>query len=198
MIGCNTKDHVFPTGRGRRVLRFDTAWGQGELVYTPEPFAVYCITLPGIRPDLPPISAVGQKAHHPSALAVKAALAAFFAGHKPEAIPKSWLSLDQLTPKEQAVLDVVSRIPYGATQSYGEVAEKAGFPQGGRFAGNALNKNPFPVIIPCHRVIRADGTIGGFGSGCEMKRRMIALEATTSQKDSRIQGQHKKKALTNL
>ena len=181
MTRPETRRHVLPTGRELRRLWFKTAWGQCRLVYTPEPFAVHRITLPGTgRPDLIPDSAGRQKPHHPSALQVKTILTAFFNGQQPETVPEAWLSWEPLTPAERAVLEVVRLIPYGETRAYGEVAEKAGFPRGARFAGNALNKNPFPVIVPCHRVIRADGSLGGFGSGCEIKQKMIAMEAATS------------------
>lgn len=169
-----------------RVLWYETAWGKGCLVYTPRPFAVCRITLPGVSPDPLPESDTGQKSHPSAALRVQTVLTAYFNGQSVETIPKTWLYRAQITPREQAVLEVVRRIPYGKTRAYGEVAKMAGFPRGARFAGNALHKNPFPVIIPCHRVIRADGSLGGFGSGCEMKRKMIALEAKMLQKRSRV------------
>jgi methylated-DNA-[protein]-cysteine S-methyltransferase len=183
-----TKSALSLACHGARIFRFDTAWGQSSLIYRPEPFVVYCLTLPGAEPDMLPATGDEKDGHHPKAMRIKTVLTDFFNGRRPETIPDAWLSWTQLTPKEQAVLDVVRHIPYGQTRAYGEVAEKAGFPRGARFAGNALNKNPFPVIIPCHRVIHADGSIGGFGSGCEMKRKMIAMEATTLLKGSRIQG----------
>ena len=188
MTGDKTKCAFYLAGLGARIFRFETAWGRSCLVYTPEPFVVYRLTLPGVEPDIFSVSGDAQFSHHPAAIRIKAILTNFFTGHRPEAIPDAWLSWTQLTQNEQAVLNVVRRIPYGETRSYGQVAKMAGFPRGGRFAGNALHKNPFPVIIPCHRVIRSDGSIGGFGSGCEMKSKMIALEAATLQKDSRIQG----------
>lgn len=77
------------------------------------------------------------------------------------------------------VLQAVADIPYGETLSYGEVAELAGAPRGARAAGTALARNPIALIIPCHRVIRADGTTGGYGGGAHgtaLKQRLLDLE----------------------
>jgi methylated-DNA-[protein]-cysteine S-methyltransferase len=74
------------------------------------------------------------------------------------------------------VLEVTSEIPYGGVQSYGEVAADAGSPRGSRAAGNALGSNPIPIVIPCHRVLRAGGALGGYGGGVERKRWLLELE----------------------
>ncbi len=69
-------------------------------------------------------------------------------------------------------------IPYGETRSYSWVARKADNPRACRAAGQALHHNPFPIVVPCHRVIGADGTLTGFGGGLEMKRRLLSLEGS--------------------
>ncbi len=74
------------------------------------------------------------------------------------------------------VLGVTSEIPYGGVLSYGEVAADAGSPRGSRAAGNALGSNPIPIVIPCHRVLRAGGALGGYGGGVERKRWLLELE----------------------
>lgn len=77
------------------------------------------------------------------------------------------------------VLAVVAEIPYGETRSYGEVAELAGRPRAARAAGTALAGNPIGLIIPCHRVVRSDGSTGGYGgglSGTRLKQRLLDLE----------------------
>lgn len=178
----------FFAGREIRVLWFETAWGRCCLKYASRPFSIFSITLPKTAPDVRPDAKKRSAAAHPSAILVGQAIADFFNGRQPAPVPEPWLATEQLTPNERAVLSVVRRIPYGATRTYAEVAGMAGFPHGARFAGNALHKNPFPVIIPCHRVVRSDGTTGGFAAGCEMKKKMIALEAAVVQKGSRIQG----------
>lgn len=74
------------------------------------------------------------------------------------------------------VLQVTSEIPYGGVLSYGEVAADAGSPHGSRAAGNALGSNPIPIVIPCHRVLRTGGALGGYGGGVERKRYLLELE----------------------
>jgi methylated-DNA-[protein]-cysteine S-methyltransferase len=70
----------------------------------------------------------------------------------------------------------VLKIRAGQTKSYKWVAEKINHPRSYRAVGNALNKNPYPGLIPCHRVIRSDGIIGGFSKGVLYKRRLLAKE----------------------
>lgn len=69
-------------------------------------------------------------------------------------------------------------IPYGRTASYGEIAGKVGRPKAARAVGLANNRNPIPIIIPCHRVIGADGSLTGYAGGLEMKRKLLDLEKT--------------------
>ena len=66
-----------------------------------------------------------------------------------------------------AVLDKLRSVPYGTTISYSELASLAGNPQAARAAGNACAGNPVPIVIPCHRILASDGTLGGFGGGIE-------------------------------
>jgi methylated-DNA-[protein]-cysteine S-methyltransferase len=75
------------------------------------------------------------------------------------------------------VLRRTSRIPYGSVASYGDVANGVGTPRGARAVGNALGSNPIPVVVPCHRVVRTGGAIGGYGGGLSRKRWLLALEA---------------------
>ncbi len=80
------------------------------------------------------------------------------------------------TEFEQKVWNALRKIPFGETRSYKWVAEKIGKPAAVRAVGRALLKNPIPVVVPCHRVIESDGSIGGFASGVETKRRLLDLE----------------------
>jgi methylated-DNA-[protein]-cysteine S-methyltransferase len=75
------------------------------------------------------------------------------------------------------VLRRTARIPYGSVASYGDVAVEVGTPRGARAVGNALGSNPIPVVVPCHRVVRTGGAIGGYGGGLTRKRFLLALEA---------------------
>jgi methylated-DNA-[protein]-cysteine S-methyltransferase len=79
-------------------------------------------------------------------------------------------------PFARRVLDVTSEIPYGGVLSYAEVAAEAGSPRGSRAAGNALGSNPIPIVVPCHRVLRSGGALGGYGGGLDRKRFLLELE----------------------
>lgn len=74
------------------------------------------------------------------------------------------------------VLRATARIPFGATRTYADVARRAGSPRASRAAGNALGANPIPIVVPCHRVIHADGGLGGYTGGLERKERLLRLE----------------------
>jgi O-6-methylguanine DNA methyltransferase len=84
--------------------------------------------------------------------------------------------LDDLPPFTRAVLKVTAGIPYGEVRSYRWIAKKLRKPGASRAVGNALARNPIPIIIPCHRVVRSDGAIGGFALGASWKRRLLELE----------------------
>jgi methylated-DNA-[protein]-cysteine S-methyltransferase len=76
------------------------------------------------------------------------------------------------------VLRQTARIPFGAVRSYGQVAAQAGSPRAARAAGNALGSNPIPIVVPCHRVLHADGGLGGYSGGLDRKRFLLALEGS--------------------
>lgn len=86
------------------------------------------------------------------------------------------VDLDGISPFQHRVLDKLRRIPYGKTRSYGWVAQAVGVPQGPRAVGQAVARNPVPLIIPCHRVVSSNG-LGGFGGGLDLKRLLLRLEA---------------------
>jgi len=80
------------------------------------------------------------------------------------------------TPFQQAVWRQLQDIPYGGTISYGELARRVGNPKASRAVGAANGANPIPIVIPCHRVIGADGRLTGFGGGLPVKRALLDLE----------------------
>lgn len=80
------------------------------------------------------------------------------------------------TPFQKSVWQAVSEIPFGRTASYGQIAEIVGSPKAGRAVGAANHDNPIPIVVPCHRVIGADGSLTGFGGGMPLKRKLLALE----------------------
>lgn len=87
------------------------------------------------------------------------------------------LDLANATPFQYTVWQIVRSIPYGQTKSYVWVARQIGMPRGAQAVGQALAKNPLPIVVPCHRVIGSEGDLGGFSYGLEMKRRLLQMEA---------------------
>ncbi len=81
-----------------------------------------------------------------------------------------------LTPFTRSVLRLTAKIPYGEVRTYEWLARKLGKPQAARAVGNALARNPVPILIPCHRVFRSDGVMGGFALGRAWKKRLLNLE----------------------
>jgi len=75
------------------------------------------------------------------------------------------------------VLDLLQQIPMGETLSYKEIAVRLKNPKGARAVGNACNKNPYPLVIPCHRVLGSDGNLTGFAYGIKLKRHLLDLES---------------------
>jgi methylated-DNA-[protein]-cysteine S-methyltransferase len=110
--------------------------------------------------------------------AVKAQLHEYFAGER--------LAFDLAlamagTPFERRVWSALTDIPYGETISYGELARRLDQPSAARAVGLANGRNPIAVIVPCHRVIGADGTLTGYGGGLERKRILLELESGQSR-----------------
>ncbi len=80
------------------------------------------------------------------------------------------------TEFERKVYIVVSKIPKGEVRSYKWVAEKIGCPRACRAVGGALSRNPNPVIVPCHRVVKSDGSLGGYSKGIALKKKILKRE----------------------
>jgi methylated-DNA-[protein]-cysteine S-methyltransferase len=127
------------------------------------------------RLEMPPWEAPAGASHDPDAFRdVEAQLGAYFAGELTEFdLP--------LAPTgsgfQLAVWAALRRIPYGETASYGEIAAEVGRPAAVRAVGSTNGRNPIAVIVPCHRVIGADGSLVGFGGGLPRKRLLLELEA---------------------
>lgn len=90
------------------------------------------------------------------------------------------------TEFQRNVLRAASRIPFGETQCYGDVARRVGRPNAQRAVGNALGKNPLAIVIPCHRVIASGGGIGGYTGGLDIKRRLMRIEGIELEKASAV------------
>jgi methylated-DNA-[protein]-cysteine S-methyltransferase len=105
---------------------------------------------------------------------VRRELDEYFAGTRQSfEVPLDW---SLVGPFARRVLGAAAAIPYGSVLTYTQVAGKAGSPRGSRAAGNALGSNPIPIVVPCHRVLRLGGALGGYAGGLERKRRLLELE----------------------
>jgi methylated-DNA-[protein]-cysteine S-methyltransferase len=90
-------------------------------------------------------------------------------------LPLDWRLTDGFRGRVQRA---IARIPYGQTRSYTEVARSAGNERAVRAAGSACGSNPIPIVVPCHRVLRSGGALGGYGGGLPMKRALLELEGS--------------------
>ena len=115
------------------------------------------------------------KAERHVALAARE-LGEYFAGKR----RKFTVPLDlQGTPFQVKAWKTLLRIPFGKVVSYGEEARMLGKPTAYRAVGSANGRNPIPIIVPCHRVVAGDGTLGGYSAGLPMKRKLLALEGVS-------------------
>ena len=80
------------------------------------------------------------------------------------------------TPFTRAVLEQTMKIPYGETRSYGDIARLINNPRAARAVGNAIHRNRLLIVIPCHRIIQGDGSLGGYAGREDIKRRLLSLE----------------------
>ena len=127
-----------------------------------------------LRPTKRELSLLARAAPSPESLRLRRQLERYFAD-EPVRFDVA-LDLSSGTPFQRRVWRACRRIPYGETRSYGELAHTAGCPRGARAAGGAMGANPLPIAIPCHRVICADGSLGGYGLGLPLKRTLLRIE----------------------
>lgn len=157
---------------------FRTAFGWSSITVTGG--NVINVVLPGISSSLQ-LKNVNNFSLEPDELSkdVISRICLYFEGENVDfsAIP---LNLPFGSEFSHGILDSCRKIPYGQIKSYGELANDAGFTNAARATGNILANNPLPLLIPCHRIVKADGNIGGFMKNIEgaadIKRKMLALE----------------------
>jgi methylated-DNA-[protein]-cysteine S-methyltransferase len=89
------------------------------------------------------------------------------------------LDLSTLTPFYRDVLAVLAEVPYGTITTYGALAQEVGCPRAARAVGSAMNRNPIPIVLPCHRVVGSDGSLTGYAGGLPRKRSLLALEGAS-------------------
>jgi methylated-DNA-[protein]-cysteine S-methyltransferase len=118
-----------------------------------------------------------QDTRHPVLLQAQQQLEEYFAGTRRTFTVKLDPSGTQFQNK---VWNALRTIPFGETRSYGQIADQIGSRKAVRAVGAANGRNPIPIIVPCHRVIGADGTLTGFAGGLAIKARLLALEGAVS------------------
>jgi methylated-DNA-[protein]-cysteine S-methyltransferase len=91
------------------------------------------------------------------------------------------LDLRSRTGFSRDILERLARVPYGEVTTYGTLAKEAGKPQAARAVGTVMNRNPIPIVLPCHRVVGSTGSLVGYGGGLDRKRLLLDLEAGRSQ-----------------
>jgi methylated-DNA-[protein]-cysteine S-methyltransferase len=138
--------------------------GVCRIAYTPDPDAV--------------AAAVGPRVlRAPRAVALaRSELDEYFAG------TRRHFDLDvdlRAAPFQRDVLTELARVPYGEVATYGELARRIGRPRAARAVGGALNRNPIPIVLPCHRVVGAGGSLVGYAGGLDRKRTLLALEGVS-------------------
>lgn len=90
------------------------------------------------------------------------------------------LPLDlRVAPFHADVLRELALVPYGRTETYGALAAKVGRPRAARAVGTVMNRNPIPIVLPCHRIVGANGSLTGYAGGLDVKRRLLQLEGAT-------------------
>lgn len=160
--------------------RFQTSFGNGAVVLRNGRVRRVLLPVQGeaIEARIARISPDAEPAPpgHPAAREAARTLEQAFEGG---ALPAGFLrriDWPDATPFQLAVLKACARIPRGEVKSYGELAEAAGFPGRSRAVGTVMAKNPLPILVPCHRVVRSGGAIGNYGGGAAMKRWLLERE----------------------
>jgi methylated-DNA-[protein]-cysteine S-methyltransferase len=153
------------SGVPRRLAYTSEGWGVGEVVLEGQVLLWHELPRPGVT--------AGGEAHPLADRFVR-----FFAGERDGFLDVE-IDLDEATPFQRAVAEALRRIPYGDVVTYGELAALAGHPGAQRAVGSFCAHNRFAIVVPCHRVVAADG-IGPYGSlGTDYKRRLLALEGAS-------------------
>jgi methylated-DNA-[protein]-cysteine S-methyltransferase len=143
----------------------------GELLITSEDGAITCLSMG--RPDGPALPDPEWRRDDAGLRAAREQLSGYFAG---ELTAFDLPLAPRGTPFQLRVWQALREIPFGQTISYAELARRIGSPRAVRAVGGANGRNPIAVVVPCHRVIEADGSLTGFGGGVERKRILLELE----------------------
>lgn len=145
----------------------------GEMVIAGDEDALHHVLLPGAPAAKSFMAEKGRRGRPASLAKAEHQLRAYFSG----GLVQFDLPLaPQGTPWQKQVWQALGDIPFGETRSYGDIARAVGKPKAARAVGRANNTNPLPVVVPCHRVVGADGSLTGYGGGLDLKERLLAHE----------------------
>ncbi len=161
----------------------DTPVGKLRVVASPRGI---CRVAFGARGQSGPDGAPAARRHLAAAVAQ---LREYFAGRRRHFRLRVELAGTRL---ERRIWRALCRIPYGSTVSYGELARRLGVPRAARAIGRACASNPVPVIVPCHRVVAADGSLHGFGGGLWRKRRLLEQEGVRRPQERATRPPHRR------
>ena len=157
------------TSEGLREIEFGSHLSESDFVARQRERGVEPVRLERIEDATSEVQAVLRRA--------ASELNEYFGGRRARFdVPLDWGSM---APFQRAVLEATATVPFGHLETYAGIARKIGKPAATRAVGNALGRNPIPVIVPCHRVIRSDATIGGYTGGLGIKHRLLAIEGIT-------------------
>jgi methylated-DNA-[protein]-cysteine S-methyltransferase len=157
------------TAEGLREIEFGSQVADSDFVARQRERGVEPVRLGCIEDAAPEVQAILRHA--------TSELREYFGGQRARFdIPLDW---GRMARFQRAVLEATATVPFGQVDTYAGIARKIGKPGATRAVGNALGRNPIPVIVPCHRVIRSDATIGGYTGGLGIKHRLLAIEGVT-------------------
>lgn len=171
----------------RRALIFKTPWGWMGISETSKGIDVILLPKGSKRAIESGLHALADEPFEPGGSArleaARRQLIEYLDG-KRDAFDVS-LDLSRGTPFRRRVWRVLQRVPYGRLRSYQWIAARVGGQRYARAVGNAVGANPLPIMIPCHRIVTQDASLGGFSCGLSMKRQLLTLEGTLSMLRSR-------------
>jgi methylated-DNA-[protein]-cysteine S-methyltransferase len=166
------KKHSTPHAHPGEILCAKVATPLGTLLLYSDEKGLVALDFPGAK------IAAGSSAASPkdreSLRAAESALRDYFAKNK--ALPRTLKSALEGTDFQRKVWAAIEKIPLGKTKTYGELAEQIGHPGASRAVGAACGANPLPLFVPCHRVLAANGKIGGFSGGLGVKKLLLRME----------------------
>ncbi len=167
------KEYLYKSG-------VQTPYGRITLTFYVDPFVLKEILLPGAAPESRCLDFQKDGSDHAKLDEMIGRIMECIEGRNSQDFWQ-YLSFDGLSPLQAEVLRKVAQIPYGELATYKDIAVAIGRPRACRFVGSALAKNPYPILIPCHRIIRSDLSIGGFGGGTALKQKMINYERSSAE-----------------